>query len=220
MIYEPIRIKCCTECHNWYPATLEFFRHYKATRSKLQSHCRECERQQSNKWKNANRDKLHEYDKTRYLENTNKERSRKQNYRNNHREEIRKYASVYAVNHREERRIRESNRRAKKAKLVSTFTKENWDRSLIWWNGACAYCGNPPRLWDNPRVLHQDHFKPIVLGGGYASNNILPACPRCNTSKNDSDPLEWIVDFFGHHKGKIVLNRIQDYFNWIEINHG
>jgi hypothetical protein len=51
-------------------------------------------------------------------------------------------------------------------------------------DGKCAYCVSQ-------EFSHWDHFIPICKGGPEALNNLLPACKRCNTSKNAQDPKEW-----------------------------
>lgn len=91
-----------------------------------------------------------------------------------------------------------------------------WQNALTYWHGVCAYCGNPPSLFDYNKVLHQDHFVPIVLGGGYTSDNMLPACQSCNFSKNDKEPKLWLIERFGKYKGSQILKRIQDYFEWLK----
>jgi len=37
-----------------------------------------------------------------------------------------------------------------------------------------------------------DHFEPFVLGGDSSARNLLPACPECNNSKQDRDPVLWM----------------------------
>lgn len=50
--------------------------------------------------------------------------------------------------------------------------------------GKCAYCGAPAESWD--------HVIPISKGGETEPWNIVPACIACNSSKNDSDLMEWL----------------------------
>ncbi|NOR03661.1 HNH endonuclease [Mycolicibacterium fortuitum] len=51
--------------------------------------------------------------------------------------------------------------------------------------GLCAYsCGRPAE--------HLDHVIPVAMGGKTVYGNMVPACPSCNSSKKDSDPLPWI----------------------------
>lgn len=50
----------------------------------------------------------------------------------------------------------------------------------------CLYCND--ELTSN---MHLDHFIPESLGGTYAKENLVLACPDCNESKHDSLPEEW-----------------------------
>lgn len=51
--------------------------------------------------------------------------------------------------------------------------------------GCCAYCGVESNR------LTTDHFISLASGGPDCMGNLLPACYSCNSSKQDSDPLEW-----------------------------
>src|ERR1700730_7659119 len=68
--------------------------------------------------------------------------------------------------------------------LVANLKQTEWQATLTYFDGRCAYCGALGRM-------HQDHFIPVTKGGGYTVTNILPACKSCNSSKNDSDPKDW-----------------------------
>lgn len=100
--------------------------------------------------------------------------------------------------------------------LLATFTNADWDICLKYWHHQCAYCGRPRGLW---HTLAQDHFIAQSKNGGYAPENIIPAChgeSGCNNSKNDRDPTEWLTARFGARKAKTILKRIQDYFAWVK----
>lgn len=47
----------------------------------------------------------------------------------------------------------------------------------------CVYCG--------ARAESMDHVIPRSRGGKNDRNNLLPACTKCNSSKNDKTPAEW-----------------------------
>lgn len=49
----------------------------------------------------------------------------------------------------------------------------------------CAYCGK------KTTNLEKDHIKPIARGGKNLMENIVPACPLCNRSKNAKQLLDW-----------------------------
>ena len=51
---------------------------------------------------------------------------------------------------------------------------------------ACYYCGDSHRLC-------VDHLIPKMRGGPDASDNLIWACRRCNSSKGGRDLLEWMM---------------------------
>ena len=120
------------------------------------------------------------------------------------------YTQKWEEAHPEKNKERSHRRRARKYSLPATFTADNWKLALKSFHGCCAYCGNPPSLFDLHTVLHQDHYIPVSRDGGYTPDNILPACQNCNLSKNDSDPVEWLTSRFGPRKAKRILARVQD----------
>lgn len=62
---------------------------------------------------------------------------------------------------------------------------------------SCAYCGDKPTEWD--------HLRPLVLKQrptGYISeiHNLVPACGKCNQSKQTASQVnEAIKNNFGHN---------------------
>lgn len=80
--------------------------------------------------------------------------------------------------------ILEQKRRAIKANLPANFTAEQWEVCKRHFNNRCAYCGEEKKLV-------QDHFVALSKGGSYTSENIIPSCQRCNSSKNNRDFAEW-----------------------------
>ena len=51
---------------------------------------------------------------------------------------------------------------------------------------VCSYCGDRDRLC-------ADHLIPKMRGGLDASDNLILACRRCNSSKGGRDLLEWMT---------------------------
>lgn len=75
--------------------------------------------------------------------------------------------------------------RAKLAGLPANMKPKDWRFAKLYFGNRCAYCGRDGDL-------HQDHFIPHVLGGGYTKDNIVPACPTCNGIKGDQHPAMWL----------------------------
>jgi 5-methylcytosine-specific restriction endonuclease McrA len=70
--------------------------------------------------------------------------------------------------------------------LISDFTPEGWERTVLCFRGMCAYCGSTP---DDP---HQDHILAIAAGGHDLLSNIAPCCPSCNSSKGAKRLEVWL----------------------------
>lgn len=163
------------------------------------------------------------------LENRDKIIIRKREYNNKRKKEIAEYNKKYYINNSENIKLRvkrwiEENpekskelsrrsfhiRNSRKKKLLSTFTKSEWNECKKYFeneNGVteCAYCGKEMK-----RVT-QDHFIPVSKGGNYSKDNILPACSSCNSSKCNKDFDEWYFSkgFYSEER----RNKVYTYLN-------
>ena len=113
---------------------------------------------------------------------------------------------AWLKNHPEAKRVRNQTRRARKAGLASTLTPKQWTHILTTFNNTCAYCGA------GDKKLHQEHFVPVLSGGEYGINNIIPACGLCNCSKGTKDFFTWYpkYDFYN----KVRERKILRYLNY------
>jgi 5-methylcytosine-specific restriction endonuclease McrA len=50
---------------------------------------------------------------------------------------------------------------------------------------SCLYCGR--------QAESADHFNPITRGGLNCVENLVPACKSCNSSKNNREPIEFLI---------------------------
>jgi 5-methylcytosine-specific restriction endonuclease McrA len=73
-------------------------------------------------------------------------------------------------------------------------TVRDLNRLIARYGGLCAYC---PAPWKQ-----LDHVVPVTRGGRHGIGNIVPACVRCNTSKNDRTVMEWRLLRGGPRKGR------------------
>lgn len=70
--------------------------------------------------------------------------------------------------------------------MTKRLTKSSFRREIIdAWDGACAYCGC------KPEKVTLDHVIPKAKGGTTDRANLVPACARCNVSKNHCDVWDW-----------------------------
>jgi 5-methylcytosine-specific restriction endonuclease McrA len=65
------------------------------------------------------------------------------------------------------------------------LSDQSWAALRALW-GACAYCGAA----DVP--LQRDCVLPIVRGGRYTLDNVVPACASCNASKCGQEVTGWL----------------------------
>lgn len=68
---------------------------------------------------------------------------------------------------------------------VVTLSIEDWHKCLIHFNGACAFCGAK-------KNITKDHVVPVASGGLTTKYNTVPACSRCNSSKQDRNLEKWL----------------------------
>jgi hypothetical protein len=85
---------------------------------------------------------------------------------------------------------RRNNVRASRFKV----TVHDLRRLVARYGGLCAYCPNPWKQFD--------HVVPVSRGGRHSIGNLVPACVRCNTSKNDALVMEWRLAIGGPRKGR------------------
>jgi hypothetical protein len=76
----------------------------------------------------------------------------------------------------------------------------------------CIYCGaqNPTR-WD--------HFHPVSRGGDTVIGNLVPACQRCDDSKQDRTLEEWVNSRSKYRPTKERLEKIQSEFREYQGKH-
>jgi 5-methylcytosine-specific restriction endonuclease McrA len=83
---------------------------------------------------------------------------------------------------REYKRRHEATKRASRLIALNPLTLPGKKTVLAVFGNLCAYCGDSQKL-------SIDHVLPVSRGGLDEAGNILPACKRCNSSKN-ARPVE------------------------------
>lgn len=89
---------------------------------------------------------------------------------------------------------------------VQRLTDKQWRMCQSYFFNQCAYCGRQVKLT-------KDHLKPLDKGGQMDLFNIVPACNRCNSSKQDENWLSWFQkqSFYNAERAK----HINDYMNFV-----
>lgn len=143
------------------------------------------------------------------------EASRK--YHREHRELRREYGRQYGRLHKEERAAKFKDwlrrnpdrwaylctrRHERSRALPCTLTADEWTETLFYFGYKCVYCGLEVEM------LCRDHFVPVVKGGGFTKDNIVPACRHCNSSKRTSDAEWWLKKNYkdGEYRFSAIIN--------------
>ena len=75
----------------------------------------------------------------------------------------------------------------------------------------CMYCGASGRL-------SLDHLVPRLAGGPDDTNNLIPACRTCNSSKGARDVMAWHVQKGRYPRRAVVRRYIKLAWHWCERN--
>jgi len=170
-----------------------------------------------------NKEKLKELAKARYEREREIQLAQRKEYYKEHRAEIIARVAEYRKNNkgkiyegnkryyqtdigRESQRRAGHIRKSRVNKLKATFTPEQWNCCKDYFNHTCAYCGKELSR------LSQDHFVPVIKGGTYTVDNILPVCKKCNSSKQGFDFNDWYLKQPFFTKGR--LGKIYKYLNY------
>lgn len=95
-------------------------------------------------------------------------------------------------------------RKRHKSKGFYDLTEDDWIAAKKYFNNECAYCGAKTKLT-------KDHFIPLIKGGKFRMDNIVPCCQKCNSSKKDLDFKEWYRNsgFFDEIKAQKVYKYLE-----------
>lgn len=197
--------KLCTGCNRMLPVTSEYFHKKKNTRDGYCSRCKECickyysryytenhervknsKNEMSKEYYESNRATIIEKRRKRFEAQPEVIIAKRARYYLNKREHFltKRREYVKTDEGKAKKKIHDQIRRAKGQKLESNFTLDDWKRCLIHFDNRCSYC-------DKQRILTREHFIPLVNGGEYTINNIIPACKSCNSKKRKSDFFQW-----------------------------
>ena len=136
-----------------------------------------------------NKAKIAEYDKEKWADPVS--RNKKQKWTKEWKTKNKKHLTLYMENYYRENKeyfLEKAHiRRQRIAKLPYDFDKADWIRAKEYFGYKCAYCGKQG-------ALTKEHVVPVSKGGGFTVDNIIPACPHCNSSKKNRDLEEWYTN--------------------------
>jgi 5-methylcytosine-specific restriction endonuclease McrA len=154
-------------------------------------------------YERANAERIHARMRAYYRSNKEAFRTRQKAWRARNTEHLTRYNRAYLVEHKDEimeqmrarRRAnpykhRNSNHkyRAHKKGNGGSVSDQDINDMRLAQGGICAYC---QRQYD-PDALTIDHIIPLDQGGVHDISNICLACPKCNFSKGNRTPEQWI----------------------------
>lgn len=217
----------CKECVKEYGRKYRETHHEKRKQQKSDYYYNNKEHvdSKSRLWRVNNKDRRNETDRKRRAECPAPYRAATRRYKNKHRDRVRvsekrRYYSSPSPKAVVQRR------NARERGLPATLTGEEWGRALDYFQYRCAVCGRPAGLW---HVIAADHWIPVSNAKcpGSVATNMIPLChsrkgspsgePSCNNSKGARLPDEWLVERFGKRRGKQILKRIVNYFEWVKL---
>ena len=192
--------KTCTQCHECYPATTEFFCRDKQQSSGLKPHCKRCNSAHARAYYSTHRQQCRakgaEYAKTHREQRKQYDASRRTEKnrslviwfaKNPDKKKLydRRYRAKYPDKVRANRKRAKHKRRVQSladTKPISAFDEK---AQLKRQKSKCYYCKCKLEKY------HIEHIVPISRGGGNDPDNLVLACPFCNQSKNNKLPHEW-----------------------------
>jgi 5-methylcytosine-specific restriction endonuclease McrA len=197
---EEISSKRCYKCHETKPTTA--FNKAKSRKDGLQPHCKACHveiarayranhaekhREYQRTYRAAHAEGRNEYSRTWCAANPDKRRDYIQANATAIREQQRAYKAAHQAANPDLYRNDWHRRRARLKGNGGSFSTQELKHMRLTQGGYCAYCQH----FHGSR-LTIDHIIPTTQGGRHEAGNICLACPRCNYSKQDRTPDQWL----------------------------
>lgn len=214
---QSISTRTCTKCGEAKPETSEFYSPSKRSVGGLHRTCRACRNAAERERRRLNPDRVRAYKRTDRENNGDairargrayywKNRDAQLAYRKRHYlankdayvESARKWREanperarelVREFGRRNKHKVNANTRqyRARKRGAPGTHTAQEFVAKVEAYNGRCHWCGEPIR-----GTPHADHLIALAKGGSNDIGNIVPSCAKCNLSKNDKMPWEFM----------------------------
>lgn len=211
--------KQCSICGEYYPPTAEYFNNCKGIKCGFSPSCKTCINAKA-------RNKYHEDIEASRLDcrekqerNRDKVRQSSRDWNAKNRDKMTQTMREWRQNNPDRARIIKQERRARIKELPHDFTASQRRSAIDYFNGCCPVCGRQFNDLFGNRTVAIDHFWIAEShGGGFTANNVIPLChglDGCNNSKQDKPPLVWLEQKFGKRKAKTIMNRIVNYFEWV-----
>lgn len=215
----PYVFKKCSKCGRWLVANRVNFTSNKKGKYGLKSKCKRCiaeyDKQHKPQYYEKNKEMIIQHQKEYYERNKEKRAQRDKIYYEKNRERILQEHQVYFQNNKKERldyqrhwkktpagracKFNETvRRRQRKEEQGAGINKEQWLEMMQFFDFKCAYSD----ISLNKKNRSIDHIIPIVNGGEHEVWNCVPMDKSLNSSKRDTDMLEWYTaqDFYDEER--------------------
>lgn len=180
-------LKKCSHCHEIKPATHEHFGiDRNNTTDLMTSWCRDCLRQLAREA--APKRQKPTRRRTPVPPIKQREYQRRWKSKEGNRLLANARAMDWQKRNPEKKRVQRENRRAREIGAVGYYFSEHVTWHWLVQDGKCAYCN----CQLNKDEFHVDHILPLTRGGSNWTQNLSLACPRCNLSKSNKLPEEWL----------------------------
>lgn len=204
----------CTKCHQFYPATVEYFPAAPRKDSGLSSWCRPCHRANVRRWSSSHKDENKErcrdyyhahkseakvYKAVAYKENKDQRLAHNKAYRDAHPDKMKNQYRTYYQNNQSSRIAyvlqwrRDNPEKHAEHKRIRRARKANAPVNDFtaeqWQSMQRHYEYRCVYCGCQPEKLTQDHITPLSKGGSHTYTNIVPACISCNCKKSAGDIL-------------------------------
>lgn len=215
-------LKQCISCLEW--KSLTEFHNDKHKKDGLCTACKECKNKYAKEYRKNNKEKAYQSVKRSESKKAEYYKKHKSNYHFKRKELHNKISKDYYYankerllklnkitskewfsNNKEHARMLCNRRRGRIRNLPHNLNIERWNQIQDAFGWKCAYCGKEDKL-------EQEHFIALSNGGEYTSNNIIPSCRICNSSKSNKDFFEWYPKY--KHYSKTREYKILKHLNY------
>lgn len=212
--------KICSKCKTEKPNTNEYFAFANKSKGLLKNKCKMCDKEyyknnrnkmieHSKEYYKNNKAVVQEYKKQYYKNNREEVIKKSIEYRNNNTDRVSEYLKEYQKNNKDKMVFYASKRRILENGNGGSYTQEQWQETLEYFDYKCAYTGECIK-----GNLHIEHIIPITKGGTNYIWNLIPSTPHANISKRNKDMEDWYRDqpYFSQER----LNRIYKYIEYMK----
>lgn len=197
--------KKCGNCGVDKEATSQFFSKRKTSKDGFDRECKECKRKRDAKRYRKESKEILEQKRKYYQTNREKIINRQLGYYRKNKEKCHRIEKNWRKDNPLKRRLINEKRRTREAYASHTLTVKEWLEIKEYFDFSCAYCGisEVEHLAKIGERLHHEHVLPLVSGGTYDKNNVVPSCRSCNSSKANRNVIFWYPESKGYSEERL-----------------